>query len=49
MNLSKRTFNDEKKAEHLMLVDLARNDIGRVCKNGSVKAAEFMNMRGILM
>ena len=27
-----------------MLVDLARNDIGRVCKNGSVKAAEFMNI-----
>ena len=32
------------KAEHLMLVDLARNDIGRVCKSGSVEAAEFMNI-----
>ena len=38
-------LSDEKeKAEHLMLVDLARNDIGRVCKNGSIEAAEFMNI-----
>ena len=43
--LEKELLADEKeKAEHLMLVDLARNDIGRVCKNGSVKAAEFMNI-----
>jgi anthranilate synthase component 1 len=36
-------LNDEKeKAEHLMLVDLARNDIGRVCQHGSVKAVDFM-------
>ena len=27
-----------------MLVDLARNDIGRVCKNGSVQASEFMTV-----
>ena len=38
-------LDDEKeKAEHLMLVDLARNDIGRVCKAGTVKAAEFMTI-----
>ena len=44
-SLEKELLADEKeKAEHLMLVDLARNDIGRVCKNGSVKAAEFMNI-----
>lgn len=43
--LEKDLLADEKeKAEHLMLVDLARNDIGRVCKIGSVKAAEFMNV-----
>ena len=36
-------LNDEKeKAEHLMLVDLARNDIGRVCQHGSVEAVDFM-------
>ena len=38
-------LDDEKeKAEHLMLVDLARNDIGRVCKAGTVEAAEFMTI-----
>jgi anthranilate synthase component 1 len=29
-------------AEHLMLVDLARNDIGRVCSFGSIHVPEFM-------
>ena len=43
--LEKDLLADEKeKAEHLMLVDLARNDIGRVCKIGSVEAAEFMTI-----
>ena len=36
--------DEKEKAEHLMLVDLARNDIGRVCKIGSVEAAEFMTI-----
>lgn len=41
--LEKELLADEKeKAEHLMLVDLARNDIGRVCAYGSVKVPEFM-------
>ena len=38
-------LRDEKeRAEHTMLVDLARNDIGRVCRFGSVEVTEFMNI-----
>ena len=34
--------DDKERAEHLMLVDLARNDIGRVCRFGSIRVPEFM-------
>jgi anthranilate synthase component 1 len=34
----------KEKAEHLMLVDLARNDLSRVCRPGSVEVTEFMNV-----
>jgi anthranilate synthase component 1 len=43
LQLEKDLLADEKeRAEHLMLVDLARNDIGRVCAFGSVHAPELM-------
>lgn len=32
----------KERAEHVMLIDLERNDLGRICKPGSVKVDEFM-------
>lgn len=34
--------NEKEKAEHVMLVDLGRNDIGRVCDYGTVRVPTFM-------
>jgi len=43
--LERELLADEKeKAEHLMLVDLARNDIGRVCDYGTVTVPDFMTV-----
>jgi anthranilate synthase component 1 len=43
--LARELLADPKeRAEHLMLVDLARNDVGRVCRFGSVRVPEFMGV-----
>jgi anthranilate synthase component 1 len=43
--LARELLADEKeRAEHLMLVDLGRNDLGRVCRFDSVRTPEFMTV-----
>jgi len=45
LRLEKELLADEKeKAEHLMLVDLGRNDLGRISKLGQVKVTDFMRV-----
>jgi len=44
-NLAIDLLRDEKeRAEHVMLVDLARNDVGSVCSFGSVRVPRFMEI-----
>ncbi|MFA9376437.1 MAG: anthranilate synthase component I [Lachnotalea sp.] len=44
--LKEELLNDEKeKAEHVMLVDLARNDMGRIAEFGTVKVTQFMEVQ----
>lgn len=46
IRLEKNLLNDPKElAEHTMLVDLGRNDLGRVCKYGTVTVSEFMKIQ----
>jgi anthranilate synthase component 1 len=43
--LADELLNDEKeRAEHLMLVDLGRNDLGRIAVGGSVQVPDFMTI-----
>ena len=44
-SLEKELRNDEKeRAEHIMLVDLGRNDIGRISEPGTVEVTQFMDV-----
>ncbi len=36
--------NEKERAEHIMLIDLERNDLGRVCIGGSVRVDEYMSV-----
>ena len=36
--------NEKERAEHVMLVDLGRNDVGHVCEYGSVRVPQFMGL-----
>ena len=36
--------NEKERAEHVMLIDLERNDLGRVCIGGSVQVDEYMSV-----
>ncbi|MDD3926407.1 MAG: anthranilate synthase component I [bacterium] len=45
MRLSEDLLADDKeRAEHIMLVDLGRNDLGRVCQPGTVEVSELMTI-----
>lgn len=44
--LADKLQNDEKEmAEHMMLVDLARNDVGRICEFGSIKVDKMATVK----
>ncbi|MGQ9800614.1 MAG: anthranilate synthase component I family protein [Candidatus Saccharicenans sp.] len=45
LKLENQLINDPKeRAEHAMLIDLARNDLGKLCRTGTVKITEKMSV-----
>lgn len=42
--LSGLIAHPKERAEHVMLIDLERNDLGRICRPGSVQVDEFMTL-----
>jgi anthranilate synthase component 1 len=45
LRIAEEMLSDPKeRAEHVMLVDLGRNDLGRVCEYGSVRVEDFMSV-----
>lgn len=45
LELEQQLINDQKeRAEHIMLIDLARNDLGKICLPGSVQITEKMSI-----
>jgi len=44
VNAAELLADPKERAEHIMLVDLARNDVGRVAEYGSVRITEFMQI-----
>lgn len=43
-NIEALSSDPKERAEHLMLVDLARNDLGRACETGSINVKELMTI-----
>lgn len=43
-NATELLADPKERAEHLMLVDLARNDVGRIAEFGTVKVSDFMSI-----
>jgi len=43
-NAAELLADPKERAEHIMLVDLARNDVGRIAEIGSVRVTELMNI-----